>query len=67
MNLDLDNGPVLIEGHNGAGKSNLLESLYMLAIAKPHRSRLDRECINWDIIEGPKFAEIDGNIKRYGT
>ena len=36
----------------------------MLAIAKPHRSRLDRECINWDIIEGPKFAEIDGNIKK---
>ena len=64
MNLDLDNGPVLIEGHNGAGKSNLLESLYMLAIAKPHRSRLDRECINWDIIEGPKFAEIDGSIKK---
>ena len=36
----------------------------MLAIAKPHRSRLDRECINWDINEGPKFAAIDGNIKK---
>ena len=66
MNLDLDKGPVLIVGHNGAGKSNLLESLYMLAIAKPHRSRSDRECIRWDNDEGAKFAEITGNIKKTG-
>ena len=23
----------------------------MMAIAKPHRSRLDRECINWNITD----------------
>ena len=57
---------MLIVGHNGAGKSNLLESLYMLAIAKPHRSRLDRECISWDDNEGSKFAEITGDIKKSG-
>jgi len=64
LNLDLDKGPILIEGHNGAGKSNLLEALYMMAVAKPHRSRLDRECINWDIADGFNFAEVSGKVKK---
>ena len=62
--MDLNKGPILIEGHNGAGKSNLLEALYMLAIAKPHRSRLDRECVNWNINDGSKFAEISGKVEK---
>ena len=38
--LDLDLGPglVLILGDNGQGKSNLLEALYLLAIAKSPRT-----------------------------
>ena len=64
MNLDLNKGPMLIEGYNGTGKSNLLEALYMLAIAKPHRARLDRECVNWNINDGSKFAEISGKVEK---
>ena len=55
---------MLIEGYNGTGKSNLLEALYMLAIAKPHRARLDRECVNWNINDGSKFAEISGKVEK---
>ena len=62
--MDLNKGPILIEGYNGAGKSNLLEALYMLAIAKPHRARLDRECVNWNINDGSKFAEISGKVEK---
>jgi len=62
--LDLNKGPMLIEGYNGTGKSNLLEALYMLAIAKPHRARLDRECVNWNINDGSKFAEISGKVEK---
>ena len=62
--MDLNKGPILIEGRNGSGKSNLLEALYMLAIAKPHRSRLDRECVNWNISDGSQFAEISGKVEK---
>lgn len=34
----------------------------MMAIAKPHRSRLDRECINWNITDSFNFAEISGKV-----
>ena len=38
---------VLLFGENGQGKSNLLEALYMLAIAKSHRASGDRELVRW--------------------
>ena len=38
-------GIILIQGNNGHGKSNLLEALYMLAIAKSDRTTADRELI----------------------
>ena len=36
---------VLIQGDNGQGKSNLLEAIYILAIAKSPRASADRELI----------------------
>ncbi len=36
---------VLVEGRNGEGKSNLLEAVYLLAIAKSPRASSDRELV----------------------
>ena len=38
---------VLIQGDNAQGKSNLLEAIYLLAIAKSPRASADRELIRW--------------------
>ena len=43
MELSLGQGMVLVSGANGQGKSNLLESVYLLAIAKSPRAASDRE------------------------
>lgn len=38
----------LFIGANAQGKTNLLESLYVLALGKSHRARSHRELIRWD-------------------
>ena len=45
LELDLGPGMVLIQGDNGQGKSNLLEAIYILAIAKSPRASADRELV----------------------
>lgn len=47
LELDLPPGIVLLRGDNGAGKSNLLEACYLLAITKSHRAASERELLNW--------------------
>ncbi|MCA9562315.1 MAG: DNA replication/repair protein RecF [Myxococcales bacterium] len=49
-------------GHNGAGKSNLLESIYLLASAKSFRGAKNRDLPN---IQG-KTAKIEADIDRSG-
>ena len=39
-------GTTVIQGANGHGKSNLLEAIHMLAIAKSTKVTTDRELIN---------------------
>lgn len=48
LNLDFPEQVVIFRGSNAQGKTNLLESLYMLALAKSHRTNRDRDCIRWD-------------------
>ncbi len=45
--IELGPGLSVFEGENGHGKSNLLEAVYMLAIAKSPRTSSERELINW--------------------
>jgi DNA replication and repair protein RecF len=47
LELDLGPGMVLFQGRNGQGKSNLLEAIYILAVAKSPRASSDRELIRW--------------------
>ena len=46
MELALPLGTTVIQGANGHGKSNLLEAIHMIAIAKSTKVTTDRELIN---------------------
>ena len=45
--IELGDGPTVIVGDNGQGKTNLLEAIELLATAKSARAGSDRELINW--------------------
>ncbi|MDO4670185.1 MAG: DNA replication/repair protein RecF [Aerococcus sp.] len=50
-------------GENAQGKTNLLEAIYMLSLARSHRTAQDREVIGW----GAEFARLDGQIEKKNT
>ena len=58
LELDLPIGIVLIEGSNGQGKSNLLEAIYMMAIAKSPRAKHEDELVNWDLFEELSHVQV---------
>lgn len=45
LNIDFKNGINIIYGDNGQGKTNLLESIYVLGLTKSHRSFIDNNLI----------------------
>ncbi len=47
-------------GANAQGKTNLLEAVYVLALARSHRTSNDRELIRF----GADFAKIEGTVVR---
>jgi DNA replication and repair protein RecF len=50
-------------GSNAQGKTNLIESIYVLALTKSHRTSQDKELIRWNEIECKITAEVE---KKYG-
>ena len=67
IDLDLNSGVTIIYGDNGAGKTNLLESIYVLAFTKSHRSFIDKNLIKnkreTSIIKGTIQDEINYNLE----
>ncbi|MBA8762441.1 DNA replication/repair protein RecF [Staphylococcus coagulans] len=54
----------ILIGENAQGKTNLLESIYTLALAKSHRTTNDRELIHFNT----EYAKIEGELSfRHGT
>lgn len=47
-------------GENAQGKTNLIESIYFLAMSRSHRTSRDRELIRWD----SEFAKVKGLLKK---
>ncbi|MFL2063060.1 DNA replication/repair protein RecF [Latilactobacillus sakei] len=47
-------------GENAQGKTNLLEAIYVLALARSHRTNTNRELIQWH----EDFAKITGLVQR---
>ena len=50
----------LIYGANAQGKTNLLEAIYLLAMAKSHRTHRDQELLKWQ----NEAAKIRGLIDK---
>ncbi|MDN4592541.1 DNA replication/repair protein RecF [Polycladomyces subterraneus] len=50
----------LFIGPNAQGKTNILESLYVLALGKSHRARSHKELIQW----GQSFAQLNAHVMR---
>ncbi len=55
---------VLVHGANGQGKSNLIEALYMLAIAKSLRASTDRELVRRQSLVGDSHAQVSATVQR---
>ena len=60
--LDLTFSPRLnvFLGENAQGKTNLLESIYVLSFARSHRSNNEKEMIQWE----KEFARLEGKIEK---
>lgn len=64
VELVTDRNVNIFVGPNAQGKTNLLESIYVLALTKSHRTHHDKELIQW---EG-ESALLQGDVeKKYGS
>lgn len=64
LEVRTDSGVNLFVGPNAQGKTNLLESIYVLALTKSHRTSKDKELIGWQSQDARIRGEV---IKKYGT
>ena len=58
LNLILNKGVNIFYGNNAEGKTNILESVYLLALTKSHRNIKSDEIIKF----GKDFLKVEGNI-----
>ena len=58
LNITLTKGINIIYGENAQGKTNLLESIYVLGLTKSHRSFIDNNLIN----NNSEYLTIEGII-----
>ncbi len=54
----------VFQGSNGEGKSNLLEAMYMLAVARSPRASGDRELIRRSNGEGEFYTQVAADVER---
>ena len=64
LELDLPQGPLVFYGDNAQGKSNLLEAVYLLCLAKAYRASSDREAICKTPAEDPDHAQVLSTVQR---
>lgn len=63
LDISFENKVNVILGENAQGKTNVMESIYVLAMAKSHRTSNDKELICWD----KEYAKIEGRlVKTHG-
>lgn len=63
LTLNCDHQVMIFIGQNAQGKTNVLESIYVLALTKSHRTSKDKELIRFDSKAATIHAELD---KKYG-
>ncbi|KXG44795.1 DNA replication/repair protein RecF [Tepidibacillus decaturensis] len=59
LNLHFDHQINIFQGDNAQGKTNILEAIYVLALAKSHRTSKEKELVQW----GQSFSVIKGTIQ----
>ena len=62
LNIKFSDRINIIYGNNAQGKTNILESIYVLGITKSHRSFIDDDLI----MNGENTSKILGNIEKNG-
>lgn len=62
LELNFDHRPVILVGNNAAGKSNILEAIYLLSTTKSLRVETEEELIK----EGQKFLRVEGFLENGG-
>lgn len=60
LSLSFSKNLTLFLGENAQGKTNLLESIYVLAMTRSHRTNNEQELIQW----GHEFAHISGIVNK---
>lgn len=64
LELSFSPGINVFIGENAQGKTNVMEAIYVLAMAKSHRTSNDRDLIRWE----QEYGKIKGTVKRkYGN
>ncbi|MDO8573353.1 MAG: DNA replication and repair protein RecF [Candidatus Daviesbacteria bacterium] len=56
LEVSFDTRPTILVGNNAAGKSNLLEAIYLLSTTKSLRAETEEELIK----QGEEFAKVEG-------
>ncbi|RYL90893.1 DNA replication/repair protein RecF [Sporolactobacillus sp. THM7-4] len=62
LSLSFSDSVNVFLGENAQGKTNLLEAIYVLAIAKSARTSHDKDLIKWD----SDYGKIKGRLFRHG-
>lgn len=57
--IDFSHKVNLLVGENAQGKTNLLEAIFVLALAKSHRTPKDKQLIHWN----EEYARIEGEVE----
>jgi DNA replication and repair protein RecF len=60
LKLELDKGINIFKGDNAQGKTNILESIYLCATARSHRTHKEKEIIRW----GSEYAHVKINLQK---
>ncbi|MGO4889013.1 DNA replication/repair protein RecF [Anaerobacillus sp. MEB173] len=60
QHVTFENKVNVILGENAQGKTNIMEAIYVLALAKSHRTSRDKDLICWD----QEYAKIEGRLQK---
>jgi DNA replication and repair protein RecF len=63
LDVHFENKVNVILGENAQGKTNVMESIFVLAMAKSHRTSNDKDLIRWD----EEYAKIEGRVRKRNT
>lgn len=63
LEISFENKVNVILGENAQGKTNVMESIFVLAMAKSHRTSNDKDLIRWD----EEYAKIEGRVRKRNT